>query len=366
MQIWSMPVVIRPPGRPDELWAPGTSIYLNPRMPDCLRERMAKAEIPDLPEHIWIATSGTSGSLKLVALGRVALEASAAAVNRHLGADASDCWLNPLPLFHVGGLGIMVRAQLTGSRCEFLENWNAHEFARRAASCSATLSALVPAQVLDLLASRLRSPQCLRAIVVGGGALEESLRKRAADLGWPLLPSYGMTETSSQIATAKPGAEDFFWLPLLDHIEARTGPGDVLELRGASLLTGWMLFELDGTSRWEDPKIDGWFRTSDRAELRDGKLRFLGRVDDLVKIRGELVEVAALEKALQALVPSGLVRIDAESDERNGARLIVVADNADAEREAREAHDVFPPYARPASFRLGPVAVSPLGKKIRS
>ena len=345
--------------------ARGQFLLLNPRLDRASRGRILSAEFPDLADHIWIATSGTSGCLKIVALAREALESSAAAVNRHLSADSPDCWLNPLPLFHVGGLGIVMRAALSGSRCEFLKCWDAHEFVRRTEACSATLSSVVPAQVHDLVAARLACPASLRGVVVGGGSLEESLRLRAAGLGWALLPSYGLTEAASQVATAACGASDFGSLPLLDHVEARVGLEGILELRGPSLLTGWMLFGADGSARWEDPKRDGWFRTSDRCELRDGKLRVLGRLDDLVKIRGELVDVAALERELQSRVSSGLVRIDSEPDERNGAELVVVAENEIACREAKRAADIFPPYARPRDFRVGPVEVSALGKKIR-
>ena len=345
----------------------GSALLLNPRSHPALRERILSAEFPDLPGHIWVASSGTSGRTKIVALSRAALQASAAAVNRHLGVGPSDRWINPLPLFHVGGIGIVIRAALSQTLCHPLAEWKPQEFVRLAAECGATLSSLVPTQVHDLVSAQFRCPPTLRAIVVGGGVLDESLRVRAAQLDWPLLPSYGMTETCSQVATAKPGEADCPWLPLLDHIiEARVGNGGMLELRGSSLLTGWMLFDPNGSARWEDPKIDGWFRTSDRAELRGGQLRFVGRGDDLVKIRGELVDVAALERELQARVQSGLVRIDAEHDERNGSVLTVVAENAAAETEARGAIDIFPPYARPAVFRVGPVAVSPLGKKIRS
>lgn len=345
--------------------ARGSALLLNPRLDPAFRERILSAEFPDLPDHIWMASSGTSGRAKVVALSRTALESSAVAVNCRLGVHPSDQWINPLPLFHVGGLGIVVRAALSNTLCHCFEEWNPQQFVRRSTECGATLSSLVPAQVHDLINAHLRCPSSLRAIVVGGGALDESLRVRAAQLGWLLLPSYGMTETASQVATAKPGAEDFTWLPLLDHVQARVADGGALELRGPSLLTGWMLFDADGSARWEDPKHDGWFRTSDRVELRDGKLRFVGRTDDLVKIRGELVDVSALERELQSRVPSGLVRIDAEPDRRNGSALSVVAENAAAESEARGAVDIFPPYARPAVFRVGAVQVSPLGKKIR-
>jgi len=341
----------------------GSVLLLNPRT-DANAGFLA-ADFPDLADHVWLASSGTSGQTKIVALSRAAMESGAVAVNRHLGAGPGDCWLNPLPLFHVGGLGIVVRAALSGSRCEFLAGWNATDFACRASQCGATLSSLVPAQVYDIVSAGLRCPSSVRAVVVGGGRLEETVRLRAAELGWPLLPSYGMTETSSQVATSDPGARDFCWLPLLGHIEARVGDNDMLEVRGASLLTGWMLAGSDGVVRWEDPKIGGWFRTRDRVELREGKLRFLGRVDDVVKIRGELADLGALERELQGLVPSGLVRLDAEPDERNGFNLVVVAENTAAEAEAREAVDVFPPFARPVRFAVGKIELNPLGKKVR-
>lgn len=345
---------------------PAGTLLLNPTLAPAARNAILSTEFPRLSNHVWIASSGSGGRLKVIALSRIALEASANAVNEHLRTELSDRWLNPLPRFHVGGLGIVVRAFLVGSRCDFLPRWSAEEFVRAARVHGSTLASLVPTQVYDLVVARATCPPALRAVVVGGGALDEDLHVRAAELGWPLLPSYGMTETGSQVATTQPGAEDFVWLPLLDHVEARISEAGLLELRGPSLLTGWMLFASGGSARWENPKHDGWFRTNDRAELQKGKLRFLGRADDLTKIRGELVDVAALESALQARVPSGLVRIDPSPDPRNGIALTVVAENAAAEAEARGADELFPPYARPVAFRVGPVALSPLGKKIRS
>jgi O-succinylbenzoic acid--CoA ligase len=232
--------------------------------------------------------------------------------------------------------------------------------------CDATFSALVPTQVHDLVQAGLAAAECLRGVVVGGGVLTEDLFARAAELGWPLLPSYGLTEAASQVATATFGRGASAWLPLLSHMEARVGEGGVLGLRGDSLLTGWMIFDGSGTARWEDPKNGGWYRTGDRAELRGGEVRVFGRVDDLVKIRGELVDVAALERALQERVSSGLVRLDIESDERTGSKLRVCAENQSALAEARSVLEIFPPYARPEIFEVTPIERNALGKVVRS
>jgi O-succinylbenzoic acid--CoA ligase len=187
-----------------------------------------------------------------------------------------------------------------------------------------------------------------------------------ADRGWPLLPSYGLTEAASQVATALPGQTDFAWMPLLPHFEARTALDGILELRGPALLDGWMVFPANGAPEWEDPKRDGWLRTGDRAGLRGRELRVLGRADDLVKIRGELVDLAALECALQACVRSGKVALHSRPDERNGATLHVVAESAAAVREAEAAIDgIFPPYARPSEVVHGTIETTALGKTVR-
>lgn len=127
-----------------------------------------------------------------------------------------------------------------------------------------------------------------------------------------------------------------------------------------------MIFEADDPARWEDPKSDGWLRTGDRAEINGRDLRLLGRVDDLVKIRGELVDLGALERALQSRVSSGLVRIDTHPDARNGFTLRVVAENPATADEARAALDVFPAFARPESVETGPIPRTALGKIVRT
>jgi O-succinylbenzoic acid--CoA ligase len=352
-----------------EKWSPaerGSALLLNTRLPSPLRERVLTTAFPDLEDHVWVATSGTGGKLKLVALSRDALEASARAVNRHLASDENDLWINPLPLFHVGGLGMLLRAHLSGARhMTFGQPWNAVDFTSIAAASHATLSALVPAQVHDLVRARCRAPRALRAVIVGGGALTDDLYAEALALGWPLLPSYGLTEAASQVATARPGEPRSEWLPLLEHIEARADEQGALELRGASLLTGWTIFDAGGGSVWEDPRREGWYRTSDRAELRGRELSVLGRLDDLVKIRGELVDLAALERALQARVKSGAAMLRCVPDERNGLTLHITAENETAVAEVRQAQDeVFPPYARPQEIKTGRIERTALGKLV--
>ena len=178
--------------------------------------------MPRLEAHVWVATSGTSsdapGRVRWVALSKQAFLASAGAVNAHLAATASDVWAHALPLFHVGGLGILARAHLSGARvvAAVRGRWEPSAFRDAAEGAGATLAALVPSQVHDLVQARLDSPSSLRAVVVGGARLEPSLYRAARERGWPCLPSYGLTETCSQVATAS-----------LESLSARDCPASV-------------------------------------------------------------------------------------------------------------------------------------------
>ena len=92
----------------------------------------------------------------------------------------------------------------------------------------------------------------------------------------------------------------------------------------------------------------------------------LGRADDLVKIRGELVDVAALERALRERVLSGDVCVRVESDARNGYALSLLAENEAAAREALAVRDeIFPVYARPEEIVVGAIERTALGKVLR-
>ena len=171
----------------------------------------------------WVATSGSTGALKWVALSRAAVLASAGAVNRHLGADSKDRWAHALPDFHVGGLGIHARAQLSGAAILAFPRWEAAGFHAFCLSERATLTALVPAQLHDLIALGLPAPPSLRAVVVGGGALSESRFRLARGLGYPVLSSYGATECASQIATSPLGSETPV-LEVLPHFAGSASP----------------------------------------------------------------------------------------------------------------------------------------------
>lgn len=296
-----------------------------------------------LKGHIWLATSGSTKK-KWVALSKEALLTSAQAVNSHFEISKNDTFVNVLPTFHVGGLSIYARAHLSKSKVITVEErWDSIKYYQTLEGSRGTLTSLVPTQVFDLVEKNIQAPSNLRAVIVGGGALSRALFEKAKKLNWPLFLSYGMTECSSQIATAKSVKTGD--LTLLPHIEALVNEDGFLKVKSKGLLTGYLE---DGI--WKDPKIDGWFTTSDKVILSGNTLKFLGRDKDLVKISGENVSLIHLRELFESITGSHPdMVLTVKDDERLGKQIIVAVKKGLQERiEAviKEFNKKVMPYER--------------------
>lgn len=298
-----------------------------------------QSQVPRTENTIWILSSGTSStteSLKAVGLSRDAILASAAAVNFHLSANSRDKWLLAIPQYHIGGFSIWARAHLSGASVYIYEGeWNPASFVDTIKREWITLTSLVPTQVFDLVAAGLECPPSLRAAVIGGGRLDAELYFRARKLRWPVLPSYGLTECASQVATASLSSlgatEAYPALQLLRHVEAASVDGRI-RLRSPSLCKWIAIGMADGPFTLEDPvRAGGWMTTEDRGEVRGGSLSVTGRLDDVVKILGVLVTVPAVEQAARkyfaAAGLTGEVAVLARPAGREGSSLVLVTDS---------------------------------------
>jgi O-succinylbenzoic acid--CoA ligase len=232
---------------------------------------------------------------------RASAEASAA----NLGVRPDDDWLCPLPLAHVGGLAVVLRAVLYGTCVTLVEGFAPEAVARHLRSGAVTHASLVPTMLRRLLeASPGDTPlgsERLRAVLLGGGPVDPELVERALARGLPVLGTYGMTETASQVATVppasaagKPGAAG----PAL--------PGVEIELRdvgGRALPPGET-----GEIHVRGPMVaaalvrpEGWLATGDLGRLDgDGWLWVEGRREGLVVTGGENVSAAEVEAVLRA------------------------------------------------------------------
>ena len=254
-------------------------------------------------------TSGTSGRAKGACLTRRNFLASAEAAADRLGPVIADRWLACMPLFHVGGLSILMRSVRFGGPVRLLPRFDAAEVSDVLDGGDIAGVSLVPTMLSRLLAYRAgrMAPSGLRVLLLGGAAAAPGLIERALAAGYPVCPTYGLTESCSQVATAAPppaGATRALPMhPLrgtelridIDGHDAPPGtPGEII-LRGPTVMRGYLNDEL-ATNR---ALRDGWLHTGDIGCLdAHGGLQVLDRRDDLIVSGGENVYPAEIEAVL--------------------------------------------------------------------
>ena len=275
-------------------------LFFNDRHPQSGEWKELSKKLPFFPGHIYLFTSSYR---KIAILSKESFLISARAVNRHLECAPEDRWLITLPLTHAAGLSILAR-----SFCGFFSfvrgagTWDPKTFLDLLKRKKITLCSLVPAQIYDLVKIRVCPPSSLRAVVVGGGALSPSLYQEARELKWPLLPSYGLTELCSQVATAPFSSlkeNSFPEMKILSHVQLKVEKG-TLHIQSKALLKGY--FDLEKNQFWDPKTADGWFDTGDLGEVSGDKLRVKGRKDCQIKILGELTDLTALSHKLESLM----------------------------------------------------------------
>ncbi len=243
-------------------------------------------------------TSGTTGRSKAVPLTWENLCGSAAVSNASLNRHGEGLWQIALPLYHVGGLQMVVRSLLNANPFILYQRFDAERVLADAARRGATHISVVDKMLQDMLASSHASGvgryEC---ILLGGGPLNAQTLGRALAMRARVYASYGMTETASQIANSLVTPGFTGGMSLLEGYEARivdAGPDGFgrLAVRGPGLFGGYLNARAAYTA-------DGFFLTGDTAAIApDGKLYVKERTDDMFVSGGENVYPAEIREKL--------------------------------------------------------------------
>jgi o-succinylbenzoate---CoA ligase len=280
-----------------------------------------------------VATSGSTGQPKLVELSRRAFLALARADAQRVPTRAEDRALLCLPLSHVGGLSVVTRCLLARRACVVFASGKGGllsalpELAEALAIERISLLSLVPAVLARLLreAPGIAERAPLRALLLGGQACSAELFTEARAHGVPVLTSYGLTETCSQVSTlalpvparvAVAGGVVSAGFPL-PGVELRIVRG-LIEVRGPTLFSGYVA----APSPFD---ADGFFNTGDRGELDPERGLFVfGRQSELIISGGENVDPTEVEHALLACGGLSAVAVFGVPDGEFGARVAAV------------------------------------------
>lgn len=294
-------------------------------------------------------TSGTTGEPKLVVVTFTNMLASAGASAARLGVLPNDRWCSPLAVYHMGGLAPIYRSVIYGT-CLITAPTDTDPLLRTLSDHEATGVSLVPV-MLDRLLSSGTLPDSLRFVLLGGAPASDELIERCEDRV-PVHPTYGMTETTSQIATARPSeamanlgtvGRPLFstTVTILDKNDRPLPIGEKGEIvvSGPTVTPGYYQ-ESDSMT---DAFCSYGFRTRDVGYLdNDGRLWVEGRASDRIVTGGETVdpdEVGNVLREHPAISGAAVVGLpDDEWGQRVGA-LIEPADvDQDSDAETVESH----------------------------
>jgi O-succinylbenzoic acid--CoA ligase len=297
----------------------------------------APRSVPD-GTAVVIATSGSSGVPKRVALSGEALRASVEATAARVGGGR---WLLALPAGYVAGLQVLVRSLIAGTHPVALGGrFSPESFADatlsmlRPSGGSAAIpelyTSLVPAQLSTLLDAADDRPvraalQAYRAILVGGQSLPEPLRERAADLGVRLVRTYGSTETC--------GGCVYDGVPL-DTVAVRTVDGE-LRIAGPMRADGYLGDgELTAKNFSRDEHGIRWYHTGDLGLFDDGVVRVHGRADNVIVSGGINISLDRVERLVRSVPGLTGAVVVGVPDERWGEASVIVAPRGEVLRRS--------------------------------
>jgi o-succinylbenzoate---CoA ligase len=280
--------------------------------PSALSPQFSVPPIPLDSPHTIIYTSGTTGRPKgaVLTFGNHWWSAVGSALN--LGLHADDRWLAVLPLFHVGGLSILLRSVFYGIPVVLHERFDPAAVNASISEQRVTIISVVTVMLQHMLAAQSEAPfpSWLRCVLLGGGPAPQPLLEQCAARGVPVVQTYGMTETASQAVTLSPadalrklGSAGRPLLPVEVRIVTENGGGAATDvvgeicLRGPNVTIGYHN-RPDATA---EALRDGWLHTGDLGYLdAEGYLYVVDRRTDLIISGGENIYPAEVEAALLA------------------------------------------------------------------
>ena len=242
-------------------------------------------------------TSGSSGQPKPVTISRKNIESSCIASQKNLEVGIDDIWLLCMPPYHAGGLSIIFRSLILSNKFYIMNSFNPREIFDLINESKVSIISLVPTMLISILEifekEEMKAPSSFNFILCGGAKVSEELIIRAKMSNIKILPTYGMTETTSQIATAAPKDNN---RPsgsvgkLLDKMQIKFSEKNEILVKGPNV-----------AKYYESESIE-WLETGDFGYIDASKYLFVeGRIDDLIISGGENVNPLEIENEVNKI-----------------------------------------------------------------
>lgn len=233
----------------------------------------------------YLLTSGSSNQPKICVHSIKNHYYSALGSNEHLPYNEDDSWYLTLPLFHVGGLGIIFRTLLAKASITL----SSKKIEEALSIYPITHLSLVTTQLTRLIQKKIPL-KSLKVILVGGGPIPPSLIASAIEKKLPIYKTYGLTEMGSQVLTTSQMGP----LTLLPYREIKLDEESQICVKGETLFMGY----LENGVLNRSLNKEGWFETRDLGTYNKNGFELTGRRDNQFISGGENIQPEEIEKVL--------------------------------------------------------------------
>ena len=302
---------------------------------------------------VLVHTSGSTGKPKPLWVEKRRMEASARITCDFLGLKAGDTALLCLPLDYIAGKMMVVRAltcelRLVSVGPSGMPVWDG----------AVDFAAMVPLQVWNLLhdeAGRRRLME-VKHLIIGGGAIDESLAQELRAFPHAVWSTYGMTETLSHIALRRlSGPEASDWYTPFEGVSVSLNDDNCLVINAPAV-------------------HDGPLATNDIAELAalpsfggvgGGCFRILGRKDNVICSGGVKIQIEEVERLLKPHLTASFL-ITKCKDKKFGEAVVLLTEAVDLEPIMKVCQQVLPKFWQPRRYlHIDRIPLTATGKPAR-
>lgn len=240
-------------------------------------------------ESFVLFTSGSTKEPKGVVLTRANIISNVIAYKDRFEFNSNDCWLLSLPIYHVGGLMILMRSLFLGINIYIPKDISLKRIVDLSTKNFITQLSLVPSVLTEIFKSEEVSKLVSKKLIlIGGAKVSNKLVDKCQRLNLPIAITYGMTELSSSLSISN--IKDFQYKSgyvgeILKGFECRI-INDELEVRGHGVFKNYI----------DSKNCNTWFKTGDLARIDNEKLYIVGRKDRMIISGGENIYPEEIER----------------------------------------------------------------------
>ena len=279
---------------------------------------------------VEVQTSGSTGVPKCIQVEKQRMLNSARITCDFLRLKSGDTALLCMPLDYIAGKMVVVRSIERQLRLTTVE---ASGHPLKNITNSFDFAAMVPMQVYNSLqvAEEREKLRTIKHLIIGGGPINDDLQQQLSRFPNNVWSTYGMTETLSHIALRRlNGKEASLWYTPFNSVAVS------LNAKGCLMIDAPLLHE-------------GLLETHDRAEIRDGKFRIIGRLDNVINSGGIKIQAEEVEEILQPHLNIPYL-ISKCRDEKFGEVVVLLTECSDLSFVKEICCNVLPKFWQPKHY----------------